>query len=302
MGYTRCRSSAWRIPPIVKWVTPHIFAHRRVAAALVAVGISLSITAAVASPSFAKQQSADWSQQQITAGIRGVDVSQWQHGYRKPLSFAKLRKSGVRFALIKASDGKSVGDRPARKWWPIDRKAARKARLVVGSYHYGRPTSNVNNLVADAVGEANQAAARTGRYVSGYLPTALDLESAPTNLTPAQVTLWAETWLRTFKDLTGRAPILYSYRYFLATRVLATPELTSYPLWFAHYGTKQGGTTAPIAGWPVDAPDFWQFSSRGRLAGSGSTNIDLNVFFGSGDELRQLAHMSVASAQQFGLL
>ena len=31
----------------------------------------------------------------------------------------------------------------------------------------------------------------------------------------------------------------------------------------------------------MDAPDFWQFSSRGRLAGSGSTNIDLNVFFGS---------------------
>ena len=38
----------------------------------------------------------------------------------------------MRFAFIKASDGKSVGDRPARKWWPIDRKAARKARLVVG--------------------------------------------------------------------------------------------------------------------------------------------------------------------------
>lgn len=288
--------------PIVKWVIPSTIRHRRVGAFIISLGLALAMTVTIASPSSAKRQSANWDQQQITNGIRGVDVSQWQHGYSKPLNFKKLRKAGVRFAFIKASDGKSAGDRPAKKWWNIDRRAAKKAKLVVGSYHYGRPTSNVNNLVPDAVGEATQAAARTGRFVSGYLPTALDLESAPANLTPAQVTLWAETWLRTFKTLTGRTPILYSYRYFLANRVLATTELTGYPLWFAHYGTKQAGTTAPIAGWPADAPDFWQFSSRGRLAGSGSTNIDLNVFFGTGDELRRLANMSVATAQQFGLI
>lgn len=263
---------------------------------------SLLLLGLTAAPSSAKREAAHWNEQKIVSGIRGVDVSQWQHGYKKPLSFKKLRKSGVRFAFIKASDGVPSRDRPARKWWPIDRKAARAAKLVVGSYHYAQPTSNVANLVPDAIAEARQAASRTGKYVVGYLPTALDLEKAPANLTPAQVSLWAQTWLSTFKTLTGRTPILYSYRYFLANRVLATPELTSYPLWFAHYGTAQGGRTAPIAGWPANAPDFWQFSSRGRLSGSGSTNIDLDIFLGSGDQLRRLANMSVESAKEFGLL
>lgn len=271
----------------------------RLAAVTVATA---TVVSAAATPAHAKRQAANWSEQQITTGVRGVDVSQWQHGYRPPLNFKKLRKSGVRFVFIKASDGVSSGDAPARKWWKQDRRAAHDAKLVVGSYHFGRPTSNVAKLVSDAIGEAQQAARRTGKFVNGYLPTALDLETAPSNLTPEQVTLWAQTWLETFKSATGRTPILYSYRHFLQTRVEATHELTSYPLWFAHYGTKQGGRTAPIAGWPTDAPDFWQFSSRGRLAGSGSTNIDLNVFFGSGDQLRRLADMSVESAQEFGLL
>ncbi len=268
----------------------------------VAVLMVGGVGATSVTPVAAKEQAPNWTDQQITGGIRGVDVSRWQHGYRNELSFKKLRKSGVRFAIIKASDGNKSEDRHARKWFKQDRPAARRARLVVGTYHYGRPTSNVEMLESDAREEARQAASRLGKYVHGYLPTALDLEKVPANLTPEQVSVWALTWLQTYEQLTGRQPMLYSYRYFIDTKIAATPPLTNYPLWFAHYGVKQGERPAPIARWPESAPTIWQFSSRGRLPGSGSTNIDLNIYFGTGDQLRRFARMSEQSAHNFGLI
>ncbi len=268
----------------------------------VAVLMVGGVVATSVTPVVAEEQAPNWTDQQITDGIRGVDVSRWQHGYRNELSFKKLRKSGVRFAIIKASDGNKSEDRHARKWFKQDRAAARRARLVVGTYHYGRPTSNVALLESDARSEARQAASRLGKYVHGYLPTALDLEKTPSNLTPDQVSFWALTWLQTYEQLAGRRPMLYSYRYFIDTRMTASPALASYPLWFAHYGVQQGARPAPISGWPESAPTIWQFSSRGRLPGSGSTNIDLNVFFGTGDQLRRFARMSEQSARNFGLI
>lgn len=264
--------------------------------------VAVSTFMATVSPATAKTQAPNWTGQSIVAGVRGVDVSRWQHGYRSPLDFKKLRKSGVRFAIIKASDGNRAEDRHARKWFKVDRPAARKARLVVGTYHYGRPTSEVSQLANDARAQARQAARRLGKYVHGYLPTALDMEKAPSNLSRDQLSFWALTWLQTYEQLTGRQPILYSYRYFLDARLTASPQLTGYPLWFAHYGVKQGPRPAPINGWPVTAPTIWQFSSRGRLPGSGSTNIDLNIYFGTGDDLRRFAKMSEQSARAFGLI
>jgi len=228
-------------------------------------------------------------------------MSLWQHGGATEPNFVKMRAAGVQFVFIKSSDGLRRGDISAAKWWSIDRPAAHAAGLVVGSYHFAQPTTAKSNakIIADAKAGARLAASRTGQFKSGYLPTALDLESAPASITKARLTLWTTTWLGTFKQLTGRKPFLYSYGYFLSHRLNPTATLTSYPLWLAEY---RKGSTQPqhVLGWPV-VPVIWQFTSSGKVSGSGSSAIDLNVFYGSKAQLRIMAKISKAKAARYGL-
>ncbi|MEY4422300.1 MAG: hypothetical protein RL581_838, partial [Actinomycetota bacterium] len=56
--------------------------------------------------------------------IHGVDISRWQHPGDKLIDFTKMYKAGVRFVMIKASDGKDKSDIDARKWLSIDMDGA----------------------------------------------------------------------------------------------------------------------------------------------------------------------------------
>ena len=243
--------------------------------------------------------STNWADQGISTGIKGVDVSLWQHGYPTPMNFATLKANGVRFAFIKSSDGHPKADAQAAKWWAIDRPAAHAAGLVVGTYHFAQLTSDPSLLMADARAEARLAAARTKKYKRGYLATALDIEGVPRNLTRAQVTSWALRWLRTYQRITGRTPHIYASRW-LAESWLIPSQLGQYPLWLAAYG-KGYPRPRPVRGWPASAPRFWQFTGSGQVPGSGSPRIDLNVFLGSPAQLRAIARLPKRKAPRFGL-
>lgn len=264
----------------------------------VAAALSLAAAVGTASPAQAKD-STSWEEQGITTGIKGVDVSLWQHGYTPDLDFTKLRASGVQFVFIKSSDGLPKGDESAAKWWPVDSTAAASAGIVYGGYHYAQPTEVVANLRADAKAQAKLAARRVMPYRAGQIPGALDLESAPKKLKKAHLTLWAETYLRKYKKITKRTPFLYSYNYFIQTRLNPSAELSKYPLWLAGYGMPRK-SSALIPGWR--SPLVWQFTSSGVLPGSGSSRIDLDVYYGTPTQLRKLAHLSKKKAVVFGLV
>lgn len=53
-----------------------------------------------------------------------------------------------------------------------------------------------------------------------------------------------------------------------------------YPLWLAKYSTKK--PDAPMPWGKINGWTFWQKSDKGMLHG---TNVDLDYFKGSGDEL-----------------
>lgn len=241
--------------------------------------------------------------------VHGVDISKWQHPGGKLIDFAKMYDAGVRFVMIKASDGRDSSDQDARKWLAIDMDAAQAAGLFTGFYHYAYLPNSTDEatVITEAKTQAQKAIwrlASVGGYNDRTLPYALDLEnnciqySGRTCIRFASkklVTLFATTWLNTVKEQTGRVPMLYSYSQFLENAVLRTPELRQYPLWLAHYGINPadplGQPGQKISGcfvhsWTTAncASDWviWQYSSCGigKKYGVPSGRLDLNVFRG----------------------
>ena len=176
--------------------------------------------------------------------ILGVDLSRWQSS-DQPLDFNRMAAAGVGFAFIKGSDGLLTEDALAiphvTAWAP----AAKAAGILVGYYHFGRipVTDDLAVITADAQVQALQAATRLaelGGYDTRTLPYVLDMEGVSTKISDEAVTLWTITWLDAMQAATGRAPILYSYRNFLATRYLQDPvtvdKFRNYHLWLAQPG------------------------------------------------------------------
>lgn len=213
----------------------------------------------------------------------GIDTSVWQHPGDATIDFKAAFADGpatTPFVFVKVSEGTSTDSNP---YAATDRAAARAAGALVGAYHYAIPSVPVRE---SALAQARVAAgAYGGKAKAGMLPLALDLESNPNALSGQDMAQWALTWLGEVKRLTGRTPLLYTYPAFFAANVAADPALAAYPLWIAHYGQELNSPTvpAPWASWT-----FWQFSSKGDLAGFDGP-VDLNVFAGTGADLSLLA-------------
>lgn len=68
----------------------------------------------------------------MTALIRGVDVSTWQHGGNAPIDWDKVKAAGITFALVKATQS----DNYVNPWLKRDVDDANFAGLLVGAYHF----------------------------------------------------------------------------------------------------------------------------------------------------------------------
>jgi len=217
--------------------------------------------------------------------ILGLDISRWQSG-SQPIDFTRMAAAGVSFAFIKGSDGMASEDALAvphvTSWAP----SAKAAGILVGYYHRARlpVTSDSNAIIADAQAQAAQAAARLaslGGYDGRTLPYVLDMETVDVAISKELVTLWTFTWLDAMQAATGRAPIMYSYRNFLANRYLTDPvtvaKFRNYHLWLAQPGNPadpvvqvgQGLNGAPCYVTPWKQSDcsyvwtIWQYTSTG---------------------------------------
>ena len=249
----------------------------------------------------------------LTGGrIQGSDVSRWQHPNDKPIDFKKMFDAGMRFVLIKASDAQEAADIETMKWLVGDRNAAQAAGLYTGMYHFAYlPNSEDSEyVIRDAKAQAQKVIwrlASLGGYNERDLPLALDLENncvkknksgvCIKTMSRSMVTLWAETWLKTIEEKTGRKPFLYSYSQFLEAATSRSESLRQYPLWVAHYGVNpadpiaQPGQRATIGcfvhSWSTancsSQWQIWQYSSCGigSKYGVPSARLDLNVFRGT---------------------
>ena len=214
--------------------------------------------------------------------VFGPDVSSHNRDKGGTVSWVTVHKAGgASFAFVKATEGVTY----VNPGFASDFATVHQAGMIRGAYHYARPSGATNAAItADAIAEASVFAFRTGRLTAkGDLPPVLDIETAGT-LNPAQLSLWAHTWLDRTQALTGRTPIVYTYEYFWKKKMANSGGFTAYPLWLAGYSTSQ---PVMVGGWK--SYTFWQYASDAPLAGANRV-LDMSVFNGTPAQLRALAN------------
>ena len=89
----------------------------------------------------------------MSAPIKGVDLASWQHPDNKPIDWPEVKKAGVAFAIIKATQGDSY----TNPWLKRDLAEARAAGILVGAYHFYEtgvpPTEQAEYFTSSLVGE-----------------------------------------------------------------------------------------------------------------------------------------------------
>lgn len=203
--------------------------------------------------------------------VWGVDVS----SYQGEVDWQELRRQGVQFAFIKATEGSgSVDDYFQANW-----TNAQAAGVMCGAYHffsYDSPgETQAENFIAQVP------------VTAGALPPVVDIEfygdkaKAPPDKETVRGIL--TPLLERLEERYGQKPILYAtYR---TWRLYLQGEFEDYPLWM----------TRPMFA-PVDKNwDFWQYSHSARLSGyrGKEERIDLNVFRGSWEELKEMGAVVV---------
>jgi GH25 family lysozyme M1 (1,4-beta-N-acetylmuramidase) len=258
---------------------------------------------------------------------RGVDVSQWQGD----MNWSTAYDQGIRFAFVRSSrggttpTGGTVTDtRFYENMSELDALAASGRPIYAGAYHYARPDTigpvvNDATIRAHATDQAQHFVNTAGAYMtSGYLRPVLDLEvdggfedndlltPATPALSPAQMSLWANTFMNHVETLSGAEPLIYLNTSFATNEVDAT--MRDHDLWLARYNalpfdplTDNPATVVPFKNpygvWnsPIgsttpshDAWDFWQYTNTalGSLYGASSVAIDLDVANGGLDFVR----------------
>ena len=202
---------------------------------------------------------------------KGVDVAAHQHPGGTPIDWSKVRSDGQSFAFVKATEG---GDW-VNPHYVQDIQAANAAGLKTGAYHYARPAG-------DAKTQAANFAAQIALAPDQTLPPALDIEVAE-GKSAAQLEQWIEEFTSELKRLTGRTPMIYTYKYFWMGQMNNSQKFSDMPLWLAAY---QDQAPEAVGGWKKLS--FWQRSGSGKVAGI-PTDVDMNLFNGSKQQLQSFS-------------
>lgn len=202
---------------------------------------------------------------------KGIDVAAHQHPGGTPIDWSKVRSDGQSFAFVKATEG---GDW-VNPHYAQDIQAANAAGLKTGAYHYARPAG-------DAKTQAANFAAQIALAPDQTLPPALDIEVAE-GKSAAQLEQWIEEFTSELKRLTGRTPMIYTYKYFWMGQMNNSQKFSDMPLWLAAY---QDQAPEAVGGW--NELSFWQRSGSGKVAGI-STDVDMNLFNGSKQQLQSFS-------------
>lgn len=200
--------------------------------------------------------------------VQGVDVSHHQG----EINWHELAGNEIEFAFIKATEGSSHLDEQFLKNW----KEASRENLMIGAYHF---------FSFDSPGESQAAwFIQNVGSLTGKLAPVVDVEyygdkekhppeeeSVRENLQSMLTLLEKEYWMK---------PILYTT--YSVYKKYIRGHFDDYPLWIRnvyYYPNLDLG----------DVWTFWQFTDRARLTGyeGKEAYIDMNVFLGDGEELKQ---------------
>jgi lysozyme len=222
--------------------------------------------------------------------VFGIDVSGWVDSP----DWGVVSDQGVKFVFVKASEN-TLADSIFSQHW----QGANDFGIFRGAYHFFHPEVDNSTQQADTFIQAVGAD-------RGELPPVLDLEQVYVNGNPillpsgsALLTL-IKQWLDPVEAAFGRKPMIYASAFFLNQQGVNASWLIDYPLWVAQYpympGTSQeynavSAMPTPEATMPQQPVGFqpwtfWQYSSKGQLAGFPPTQlVNFDYFNGSFNDL-----------------
>ena len=197
--------------------------------------------------------------------VHGFDISHHQG----EIDWAQLQQTQqtpfpIRFVFMKSSEGGDFSDTT----FEYNFSEAKKYGFVRGAYHFYNPKTNPVRQAEFFI--------RSVKLEAGDFPPVLDIEKKGKDMEQLRQDL--KTWLKIVEDYYQVKPILYtSYKF--KTRYLNDSVFNTYPYWIAHYYVD---SVRYEGEWK-----FWQHTDVGTLPGI-SRKVDLNVFNGSLEELKQM--------------
>ncbi|PKN85380.1 MAG: hypothetical protein CVU46_11255 [Chloroflexi bacterium HGW-Chloroflexi-8] len=228
----------------------------------------------------------------------GVDVSY----YQTSIDWLKFQEGGVRFAIIRASQGNYLQD----TCFHTHLQGAQQAGMICGAYHYFElncsVSSQVNTLKA-ALGSQDVSflALDVEQYWKSW---AKDLRSQKDNHFSSQFISQSSREMAERMRETWQKPVLiYTRASFVSEYAPHMSDwLPEWPLWIAHYPYS---STRKTVNWeqlkkdfapPIPNPwlpqkcsgwKFWQFSGdKFSLPGVNHSPLDLNFYNGSLQDLQ----------------
>jgi lysozyme len=213
--------------------------------------------------------------------VEGVDLSDGQGA----IDWAKVRAAGVRFGIVKATQGTyNTQTRFAANW-----SGMKAAGVIRGAYHFFDPTE-------DGVAQAKHFVAVMGALSAGDLPPMLDIEcpdgdnnclgwSGATGAAPAAtIRQRMMDFLNYVQSATGRKPLIYTFGSYFSSNGVSTTSLQGYPLNIA-YPTTSNCFNVPS---PWTSATMWQYSWTGTVSGIPG-QVDRDRFLGDINALEVFA-------------
>lgn len=196
--------------------------------------------------------------------VIGVDVSHHQ----KDIDWSKIKKEGVQFAFIKATEGANFKD----KSFLINVKNAKKENIDIGAYHFFTFCKSAEEQFVNFNESINAIALD--------LPPVIDFEfvgNCTLNITKDEVRAKIDSLSVMLEKKYLRKPIYYFTYKFI--NYFYQNEKIKNPIWIRDIDKKP---TLMNGNQIV----FWQFSNRGKIEGI-RNSIDFNVFWGSKEDYKK---------------
>lgn len=231
----------------------------------------------------------------MSYSISGIDVSKHQGS----VDFKQVRDSGQRFAIVKATEGRSYTDPRFLENW--QKLLELDGTFYRGAYHFARPDSVGG--AADGKAEALDfcsALKAGGGYLTGCLPPALDFEKY-SDFDGKDNVPWVDAFVKTVEDELGRSPMIYTGKNIWRYEVSNSDAFKHIPLWLVAYSRSgidgEGYPSSAMGSLPWDSFALWQWSGGGNYAygpkvpgiNGGTRTVDLNWWHGTEEELAAFA-------------
>lgn len=192
--------------------------------------------------------------------VHGIDISRWQG----TIDWNRVRRSGVSFAFLKATEGADHSDPRFASYW----RQAGQARIPRGAYHY--------YYFCRSGAEQARWFIRNVPKEAGSLPPVLDIEwthsrSCRRRPSGAEIRREAKIFLDTLQAHYGQRPVIYTTVDFYRDSGIGRMREE---FWLRSVADH------PRNIYPGQRWTFWQYSGTGTVPGIRG-DVDLNTFAGS---------------------